>query len=253
MGLAVGPFALKLRGLYLAIVTVGLVFLVQHTLLHTPGWTGGAGGIEVPALLGFGEGATALDSYTPREPLDLGFVALEFNQLLYYIFVLLAVACAWMTKNIHRSTTGRAMMAVRDQDLAAAVLGVRPARTKVIAFGLSSFFAGLAGGMYALEQTYLTVNNFNLHMSIEYIAMIVLGGIGTLFGAIAGAIGYVAIEPLTELIGGFIPFMNEWSNKQQSSVLFALVVVGFLVFEPLGLFGVWLRVKRYFMGWPFRY
>ncbi|HIA01263.1 MAG TPA: branched-chain amino acid ABC transporter permease [Myxococcales bacterium] len=166
---------------------------------------------------------------------------------------MLAVLSSFMAKNLHRSNSGRAMMAVRDHDIAAAVLGVNPAAAKITAFGVSSFLAGVAGSMLAIEQTYLTVDHFNLHLSIEYIAMIVLGGIGTLFGAIAGAIAYVVIEPLGHLVGGLIPGMSEWTDKQQSTMVFACVVCGFLIFEPLGLFGIWLRVKRYFLTWPFRY
>ena len=74
-----------------------------------------------------------------------------------------------------------------------------------------------------------------------------------LFGAVAGAIAYVVIEPLGHLVGAVIPGMSEWSDKQQSTMVFAFVVCGFLIFEPLGLFGIWLRVKRYFVTWPFRY
>jgi len=145
------------------------------------------------------------------------------------------------------------MMAVRDHDLAAAVLGVHPARTKVIAFGISSFLAGICGGMFALQQTQLSVDNFNLHMSVDYIAMIVLGGVGTIFGAVAGALAFVMMEPLAHHLGAVIPYVSDWSDKMQSSFFFAIIVCGFLVFEPLGLLGIWLRIKRYFMGWPFRY
>ena len=253
IGLAVGPFALKLRGLYLAIVTVGLVFLVEHVLMHLPDLTGGPIGTEVPALLGFGKESGLLDDYTADNPLNLGVVQLQFDQILYYLFLFVAVLATLAAKNIHRSNAGRAMMAVRDQDIAAAVLGVHPARAKIIAFGLSSFLAGVAGGMMALQQTYLNVDNFNLHMSIEYIAMIVMGGIGTVFGAVAGALAYVVIEPLSHFVSALVPILSEWSDKQQSTFVFALVICAFLVFEPLGLFGIWLRVKRYFMAWPFRY
>jgi len=253
VGLMVGPFALKLRGLYLAIVTVGLVFLVEHLLLHLPELTGGPMGIEVTSLFGFGPASGSLDDFTPRKPLDLGVARLHSGQIMYYLFLVIAATAAFIAKNVHRSNTGRAMMAVRDQDIAASVLGVHPSRTKIIAFGLSSFLAGVAGGMLAMEQTYLNVENFNLHLSIEYIAMIVMGGIGTVYGAVAGAVGYVIIEPLAHLVGGFLPFMEEWSDKQQSTFIFAWVICGFLIFEPLGLFGIWLRIKRYFMAWPFRY
>ncbi|HIA00521.1 MAG TPA: branched-chain amino acid ABC transporter permease, partial [Myxococcales bacterium] len=119
VGLAVGPFALKLRGLYLAIVTVGLVFLVNHFLMHMPDWTGGPAGIEVLAHLSFGAESTTLDSFTVNSPIDLGLFTLQFEQILFYLFLLLAVLSSFMAKNLHRSNSGRAMMAVRDHDIAA--------------------------------------------------------------------------------------------------------------------------------------
>jgi branched-chain amino acid transport system permease protein len=145
-------------------------------------------------------------------------------------------------------------MAVRDHDVAAAVMGVNPARAKITAFGLSSFFAGLAGGMFALQQQFITVDPpFNLLLSVQYIAMIVLGGIGTVFGAVWGALAFVFLSPLLEIVGRATPGLDQLSSSLQSTLLFAILVITCLVFEPLGLYGLWLRVKRYFMAWPFRY
>ena len=82
---------------------------------------------------------------------------------------------------------------------------------------------------------------------------VVLGGIGTVFGAVAGALTFVILSPVAEIVGGYLPWISTLSSAQQSTLLFALVVCAFLLFEPLGLFGIWLRVKRYFLAWPFRY
>ncbi len=253
VGLAVGPFALRLEGLYLAIVTVGLIFLVNHVLLSFPDWTGGVGGIAVPMYTWFGEaGGSSLTALT--ETWQIGKVKIHFEQKLYALFLLLAVLSVLAIRNLGRSTAGRAMMAVRDHDLAAAVMGVNPARTKIIAFGLSSFFAGIAGAMFAFQQQFLTVEPpFNLLMSVQYIAMIVLGGIGTVFGAVAGPVAFVVLSPLMEALGRSLPYISQLNSSQQSTLLFALLVIGFLIFEPLGLYGIWLRIKRYFMAWPFSY
>lgn len=254
VGLAVGPFALRLKGLYLAIVTLGLLFLVNHTLLSLPELTGGVGGIPVPVLTRFGE---ALPRYALPEfakPIALGPLSLTFERKLYFLFLLVATLVVLGASNLARTNAGRAMMAVRDHDLAAAVLGVNPARPKVIAFGLSSAFTGIAGAMFAYQQQYVTVDPpFNLLMSVQYIAMIVLGGVGTVFGAVAGGIAFTVLSPAAEKVGAFIPLLNTLSSAQQATLLFSLVVMGFLLFEPLGLYGIWLRVKRYFMAWPFRY
>lgn len=253
VGLAVGPFALRLEGLYLAIVTVGLIFLVNHVLLSFPDLTGGVGGIAVPMYLGFGEdGGSALTSIT--ESWYIGGYEINFERKLYVLFAALTILSVLGIRNLARSNAGRAMMAVRDHDLAAAVMGVNPARTKIIAFGLSSFVAGIAGAMFAFQQQFLTVEPpFNLLMSVQYIAMIVLGGIGTVFGAVAGPIAFVVLSPIMEAIGRNLPLINELNSSQQSTLLFALLVIGFLIFEPLGLYGIWLRIKRYFMTWPFSY
>ena len=237
VGLAIGPFALRLEGLYLAIVTIGLAFLTNHVLLSFPEFTGGMAGLAVPIHLGFGTQATFLG-----------------ERSLYAVFVTIATLTVLAARNLARSNTGRAMMAVRDHDVAAAVMGVNPARAKITAFGLSSFFAGLAGGMFAMQQQFITVDPpFNLLLSVQYIAMIVLGGIGTVFGAVWGALAFVFLSPLLEMVGRATPLLDRLSSSLQSTLLFAILVIACLVFEALGLYGLWLRLKRYFMAWPFRY
>jgi branched-chain amino acid transport system permease protein len=253
VGLAIGPFALRLEGLYLAIVTLGLLFLVAHFLLHSPDFTHGVSGMPVLIHAGF-SASDDLPFGSFAEPTEvLGFTLNYFHKL-YFVFLLITVLATLGVKNVHRSNTGRAMMAVRDHDLAAAVLGVDPSRTKILAFGLSSFIAGVAGAMFAYHQQYITVEPpFDLNMSVQYIAMVVLGGIGTVFGAVAGALTFVILSPVAEIVGGYLPWISTLSSAEQSTLLFALVVCAFLLFEPLGLFGIWLRVKRYFLAWPFRY
>lgn len=254
VGLAVGPFALRLEGLYLAIVTLGLIFVVNHVLLSLPELTGGLSGTNVPMFTGFGGGEANATFGDFGEPLEIGPVTLVFEQKLYFVFLVVAALAVWMGLRLRRSHTGRAMMAVRDHDLAAAALGVPPARVKVTAFGISSFYAGVAGALFAFQQQYITVEPpFDLHLSVRFIAMIVLGGIGTVYGAVAGAIAYVALVPLAELTGRNLPWISDLSSGQQSTLLFSVLVIVVLLFEPLGLFGIWLRIKRYFAAWPFRY
>src|SRR5690606_25321723 len=110
------------------------------------------------------------------------------------------------------------------------------------------------GALFGLQQQYITVEPpFDLSMSVAYIAMIVLGGVGTVFGAAAGAIAFTALTPLAESVAAHLPLLSRLTSSQQSTVVFAVVVVTVLVFEPLGLYGVWLRVQRYFAAWPFRW
>ncbi len=257
VGLAIGPFALRLEGLYLAIVTLGLVFLVNHLLHSLPDLTHGAMGIAVAMHSWFpAEGEPALGTFP--NPWRVGPVELTFERKLYFVFLAIAVATTVAAKNIQRSNSGRAMMAVRDHDIAASVMGVHPARAKIVSFGLSSFFAGVAGGMFACQQQFITIEPpFDLNMSVQYIAIIVLGGVGTVFGAVWGAIVFVVLSPLAErlfeTLRPHLPMLTGLSSAQQATLLFSLVVVAMLVFEPLGLLGFWLRIKRYFAAWPFRY
>lgn len=254
VGLLIGPFALRLRGLYLAIVTLGLVSLVNHTLMSVPELTHGASGIAVPTYGWFPADDEVSSFGTWGKGTTILGVELTFQHMLYFVYAAIAAIAAFASKNIQRSDTGRAMIAVRDHDLAAAILGVHPAKTKIIAFGISSFWAGIAGAMFAYQQQYVTIEPpFDLSMSVMYIAIIVLGGIGTTFGAVAGAIVYTVLAPLAEIVGRNAPLLSELSSSQQSTILFALIVCAFLIFEPLGTLGLWLKVKRYFTAWPFRY
>lgn len=248
VGLAVGPFALRLRGLYLAIVTLGLVFLVAHVLRSFPDLTGGLSGIAVPMLWWFdGPTVSSLDTSILGTPLSSSI-------LKYYIFLVLAVVAVLFATNLRRSHTGRAMAAVRDRDVAAAVMGVDVARTKYVAFGVSSFLAGVAGAMFAWEAQFLTIDaTVNLIISIEYIAIIVIGGIGTVVGAVFGAIAFVVLGQVADAFLGELPLLAELSSAQRRNSFQAILVAGFLIVEPFGLYGIWLRIKFYFMAWPFRY
>ncbi|MEQ1564726.1 MAG: branched-chain amino acid ABC transporter permease [Myxococcota bacterium] len=246
VGLAVGPFALRLRGLYLAIVTLGLLFVVDHTLLSLAPWTGGNSGTPAPMYWGFGGPSDALGDFGRSGPLSRG-------QQTYFLFAAIAAGCTAAVAQLRASRTGRALVAVRDSDLAAEALGVRPVHAKSFAFGASAFLGGLAGGMFAYQQQYLTVSPpFDLSMSVQYIAMCVLGGVGTTFGAVVGALGYVFLTPAAQAVAGELPLVSKLSSAQQSTLVFSVVVCAFLVFEPLGLYGIWLRVQRFFVGWPFR-
>ncbi len=252
VGVVIGVFALRLTGLYLSIVTLGLVFLTQHVLLAYPEVTNGLSGTSVPMYWWFrGEAGPAP---TVSGTWLVGPLVFTFERTLYFIFALLAGGAVWLTKNIQRSNSGRAMMAVRDQDLAAEVLGVATTQAKLQAFGFSSFLAGIAGAMFGYQQQYITVEPpFDLNLSIQFIAMIVLGGVGSVFGAVAGALAFTFLSPFAESVGQYLPLINQLTSAQQATVLLPLIVVLVLVLEPMGLLGVWLRVRRYFQAWPFRY
>ncbi len=254
VGLLAGPFALRLRGLYLAIITVGLVFVVNHVLRSLPGLTGGVQGTSVPMLWWFDKEGAAdfLGGY--RAATSMGPLTLDTDVKIYLLFVLLAAFAIWCGVNIRRSNSGRAMMAVRDHDLAAAVLGVSPAKYKIVAFGISSFLAGVAGAMYAFKAAYITISPpFDMNMSVEFIAIIVIGGATTVFGAVVGALFFGLVRPLAESLANRIDLLEALTASQQSLLILATLVIGFMLVEPTGLRGLWVKLKRYFTTWPFRY
>ena len=254
-GLLIGPFALRLEGLYLAIVTIGFLEIVRYLLQAFPKLSGGASGHLVPMHTWFVKpnpesyGTFGMEKYT-----IMGFT-FSPEQKMYFLFLVITLLVVYFAKNLMRSNTGRAMMAVRDHDLAASVMGVNPARTKIISFGISAFVAGVAGAMIGFKLQFLNISSSfeMLAVSVKYIAIVVLGGVGTIFGAIAGTLVFTILEPVTESIAREITLVKSIAPNIRSTIIFSLIVCGFMIFEPLGLFGIWLRIKRYFMAWPFRY
>lgn len=242
VGGAIGPFALRLKGLYLAIVTLGLVFLGHHLFLNLRDITGGPQGRAIPSpMIG--------DINLAR------FGTLTRDQSFYLFMLPLVGGMALFAKNVVRSRPGRAFQAVRDGELAASVIGVNLARYKVSAFAMSSFYASVAGALLGSYLRFAAPGQFNLLVSIEYVAMIIVGGIGTIFGSILGALFIVALPRLVEEASTWIPFltMSAGTRAIVNQAAFGLLVVVFLVTEPLGLAGLWLRLKVYFKAWPFSY
>lgn len=257
-GQLVGPFALRLKGLYLAIITLGLLFIVLHVLMRWETVSGGVRGTPVVMWNSFArvEEGAALTARTPgtfgATPIELGTLSFGRAEQLYLLYLGIAFVAALFAHNLLRSRMGRAMAAVGVSDIAAGAIGVRVGRVKVAAFALSAFYAGVAGAMYGWKQAFLTVDPpFNIQMSVEYIAMIFIGGIGTVFGAVAGALLFAFGRPLAEQLAE-VPVLasSPLQPGHVSLLVFSVVVVVFVVFEPGGLLGIWLRIKRYFQTWP---
>ena len=181
-------------------------------------------------------------------------------QQLYLLMLALLVVFALLARNLVRSRTGRAFAAIRDRDIAAAVIGVNLTRYKVIAFAVSSFYAGVAGALlYLIPQTF-TAGNFNLLMSVQFIAMILIGGVATISGSIMGAFFITLLPRITAELPAVLPFIISTSATgggitvvQVEAILYGLLIIGFLLFEPKGLFGIWIRVRNYWKAWPFSY
>jgi Branched-chain amino acid transport system / permease component len=162
-------------------------------------------------------------------------------------------------KNLARSAVGRAFAAVRDRDLAAEVMGVSLTRHKLIAFTISSFYAGIAGALLPTITGFIEPGSFNLLLSVQFLAMILIGGVATLSGSLLGAAFVVLLPRLVEELPRFLPFVTSQSTGgvlttfQLQTLLYGVLIVVFLIAEPRGLFGIWVRARNYWRAWPFSY
>ena len=238
---AVGTFfgmpSLRLKGLYLAIATLAAQEIIEWVITHWTGVTGGTEALVVPAPQLFG-------------------VRLNTDFRFYWLVVALAGATALFTANLFRSRTGRAFLAVRDQDVAASVIGVNVFRYKLLAFATSSFFVGLAGALIAYYRNIISWERFTLETSLFYLAMIIVGGLGSIRGSFFGAALITLLPALITNTGRMLQdsapaIASQLPNIQQAS--FGLIIILFLVFEPQGLSKLWQNVKDYFYVWPFAY
>jgi branched-chain amino acid transport system permease protein len=254
-GYVVAPLATRLRGLYLAIVTLGLVFLGEHVFREWRSLTGG-GGVGRRGVI-----AEVFGVRLDRSGEVFG-VMLTAQQRLFWLTLGLLVVFAVLARNLARSDVGRAFSAIRDRDIAAEVMGVRLAKYKSIAFTVSSFYAGIAGALVYTIVNQIEPNSFNLLMSVQYIAMILIGGVATISGSIAGAMFLAFLPYITRQLPHYIPIIStrptlapgDWLTVfQLEAVLYGLLIVLFLIFQPRGLFGLWLKVRNYWKAWPFSY
>ncbi|MDQ3106284.1 MAG: branched-chain amino acid ABC transporter permease, partial [Actinomycetota bacterium] len=201
VGALVGPFALRLRGNYLAIVSLGLVFIGIHIWKNFESVTGGGIGFS-------GEDRGAYLGPLNFEKLELGGQTFTVDQSYFWLVWAVVALMALLAKNIVRSRPGRAMQAIRDRDVAAAVVGVNLARYKVGAFVLSSAYAAVAGALYGSYFNFVNPEYWNLFLSIQFIAMVIVGGVGTIFGSILGGIFVGSVPSLISNYGDAIPLID---------------------------------------------
>jgi branched-chain amino acid transport system permease protein len=230
-GALVGPAALRLRGLYLAIVTIGLVFIGQHIWFNVPAMSGGPGGRSFPAVT-FGS-----FDFSPGQQLKIGGLVIDHNGLYYYLALLILALAMLFVWNLSRSRPGRAMQAVREREVAASVMGVNLARTKVSAFAISSFLAGISGALYASYLSFVTPDQWSLVLSVQYVAAIIVGGIGTVWGPVLGSIVIFALPPILQSL---VPQTASSGLRigDITSIFYGLLIIVFFVFEPGGVVGL---------------
>lgn len=245
-GVIVAPLATRLRGLYLAIVTLGLVFIGTYVFNAWADLTGGPGvGREAARPILFGDDLTRDSSYTSE-------------QKLYWLFLVLLLIFALFARNLARSQVGRAFAAVRDRDVAAGVMGVNPSRYKLIAFTVSSFYAGVCGSLLYVANRHFGAEQFGLLLSIQFVAMVLIGGAATISGSIMGAMLIAALPRISSELTNYATFIStspvEHPNVfETEAVMYGVLIVAFLLFEPRGLFGLWHRIRTYWKSFPFSY
>lgn len=229
-GLLIGLPAIRVSGLYLAMVTLAFSFVVEHVFGNWKSLTGGYNGMAVadPKLLG-----------------------IDFGQLrpLYYLSLAVLVLVIAGLANLMRTRTGRAFVGVRDSEAAAHGLGIYVAGYKVLAFVLSAAICGLAGGLMAHHLKFVTPEAFGLLLSMELVLMVVIGGLGSLHGAVFGA---VLIGALPAFISHLKPLLGQRIASQSGLEIFVFgaVLVLFVLFEPRGLHGRWLKLEGLFQYFP---
>jgi branched-chain amino acid transport system permease protein len=232
-GALVGPVALRLSGLYLAIVTLGLVFIGQHVFFNAESLTGGPQGRTFPVV------EIGPFDFSAGQVLRIGSLQIDNNGLYYYLALALlagATAFAW---NVRRTRSGRAMVAVREREIAASVMGVDVRRVKIAAFTAAAFMAGVSGALYASYLSFAQPGEWSLLLSIQFVAAVIVGGMGSVAGPLLGSAVVFALPTVLKNL----PFLPEEaaggiSVSDLSSIAYGLLIVAFLVLQPRGLVGL---------------
>ena len=220
IGVPVGFPSLRLKGPYLAIATMGFGIAVYQIFVNSTLLSGGRMGLTITKL----------------EPL----FGLSRVNTYFYLNLAVAALFALLAYNIVSSYMGRAFVAIRDNDIAAEVLGVNLTYYKLLAFAISSFYVGIQGGLYALFLGYLEPNMFGFMETITFLVAVIVGGLASVEGSIMGAAFVILVPHFFSDLKEFIP------------VVYGVVIIIILIFEPGGLAGRWMKIRLYFSNWPFR-
>jgi branched-chain amino acid transport system permease protein len=231
VGVVVGLPALRVKGMYLGISTMAFGFIVAEVFARWESVTGGNSGkhVKAPAI-----GGWQLDSGT------------EF----YFLCLVLAVGSTLAIVNLLRSPTGRAFVAIRDSEISAQSMGIHLARYKTMSFAISAALAGLGGALYAHMIKFLSPDQFDIIQSIDLLLMVVIGGLGSVHGAFLGAIFLIVMPQAINASKDFLPEAIGQAPGLKAAV-YGLVLIAFVLFEPLGLYGRWLKIRTFFTIFPF--
>ena len=236
-GAIIGPTALRLRGFYLGIVTLALVFIGQYLFVNVRSITGGPQGRIVPQ--------PAFGDFSFASPDPIFGIQLTTSQLYLLLLVVIVGICSLFVANIARSRAGRAWQAVRDNEIAASIMGINLFTAKQGAFVLSSFLAGISGALWASYPGYTDPSQWSLILSIEFIAAILIGGVASVWGSILGAAFVFALPTALENLS-LLPqsaSSTGLSSGDLSTIFYGLLIIVFLLFEPLGIVGLIRRLQ----------
>lgn len=237
VGLIFGVPSLRLKGLYLAVATLAAHYIVEFTVSHWDHMTGGVNGISIP-------------------PAQFAGLVLSDDRKMFYLIFPVMVGLLFFTKNLFRTKVGKAFVAIRDQDISAEVMGVDVFRYKLLSFAVSSFLIGVAGSLLAYQARIISPENFPITLAIDYLGMVIIGGLGSILGSIFGAI-FITLLPemlrlATDALGNYWPGLMVIVAPIKTGV-FGLVVILFLIFEPDGMAARWNHIKAYWKLYPFSY
>src|SRR4030042_134419 len=229
VGMIFGIPSLRLKGLYLAVATLAAHFVIEFAISHWESMTGGVNGISIPAA-------------------KLGPLELSGDRKLFWLALGLTALLLWCANNLLRTKVGKAFVAIRDQDISAEVMGVNVFKYKLLSFGVSSFYVGVAGSLLAYQARIISPENFPITVALPHPALIIIGGLGSVLGTIFGAVFVTLLPELLRLVTGAL---SETFPQLQGLFaplkmgLFGLAIVLFLVFEPDGMAARWHKIKAY--------
>jgi len=241
VGMIFGMPAARIKGLYLAIATLAAQFIIEDFFARAEWFSGGSAG-------------------SMAEPLNLFGFTFDTDQSFYYVALFALVVMFIWGCNLMRSRDGRAFIAVRDHYLSAEIMGVNLNKYRLLSFGISSFYAGIGGALYAHYLGYVSAEGFTIFMSIQFLAMIIIGGLGSIKGTLMGVVFMVFLPEALEGVVGLMK-MTDWGNipfvvdglAYIKEMAIGLVIIAFLIFEPEGLAHRWTQIKNYWKFYPFAY
>jgi branched-chain amino acid transport system permease protein len=231
VGVLVGLPALRVKGIYLGIATLSFGFIVEEVFSRWESVTGGNAGLHVRAPAFF---SWKLDTATA----------------FYFLCLVVTVLATLAILNLLRSPTGRAFVAIRDSEISAQSMGIHLARFKTLSFAISAALAGLGGALYAHMIKFLSPDQFNIVQSIDLLLMVVIGGLGSVHGAFLGAAFLITMPQLISAGKDFLPDLVAQAPGLKA-VVYGVVLIAFVLFEPLGMYGRWLKVRTFFSLFPF--